>query len=52
VAKLEKRTGRKILPSVSVVPTLIGGVKIQVEDDVWDASVRGQLDSMASTLAS
>ena len=51
VAKLEKRTGRKILPSVSVVPTLIGGVKIQVEDDVWDASVRGQLDSMASTLA-
>jgi F-type H+-transporting ATPase subunit delta len=52
VTKLEKRTGRKILPNVVVVPTLIGGVKIQIEDDVWDASVRGQLDSMASTLAS
>ena len=52
VAKLEKRTGRKIQPSVAVVPTLIGGVKIQIGDDVWDASVRGQLDSMASALAS
>jgi F-type H+-transporting ATPase subunit delta len=52
VAKLEKRTGRKILPNVAVVPTLIGGVKIQIEDDMWDASVRGQLDSMASALAS
>ena len=52
VTKLEQRTGRKIVPNVSVVPKLIGGVKIQIEDDVWDASVRGQLDSMASTLAS
>ena len=52
VTKLEKRTGRKIQPSVSVVPALIGGVKIQIGDDVWDASVRGQLDGMASALAS
>jgi F-type H+-transporting ATPase subunit delta len=51
VAKLEKRTGRKIQPSVVVVPTLIGGVKIHMGDDVWDGSVRGQLEGMASTLA-
>jgi F-type H+-transporting ATPase subunit delta len=51
VAKLEKRTGRKIQPSVAVVPTLIGGVKIHMGDDVWDGSVRGQLEGMASTLA-
>ena len=52
VTKLEKRTGRKIQASVLVVPALIGGVKIQIGDDVWDASVRGQLEDMASTLAS
>jgi F-type H+-transporting ATPase subunit delta len=52
VAKLEKRTGRKIQPSVAVVPTLIGGVKIQIGDDVWDGSVRGELERMASVLAS
>ena len=52
VAKLEKRTGRKIQPSVAVVPTLIGGVKIQIGDDVWDGSVRGELERMASALAS
>jgi F-type H+-transporting ATPase subunit delta len=52
VTRLEKRTGRKIQPSVSVAPDLIGGVKIQIGDDVWDASVRGELDRMASALAS
>jgi F-type H+-transporting ATPase subunit delta len=52
VTKLEKRTGRKIQPSVAVVPTLIGGVKIQIGDDVWDGSVRGELERMASALAS
>jgi F0F1-type ATP synthase delta subunit len=29
------------------VPTLIGGVKIQIGDDVWDGSVRGELERMA-----
>jgi len=52
VSKLEKRTGRKIQPNVAVVPTLIGGVKIHFGDDVWDGSVRGELDRMASVLAS
>jgi|SRR5690242_13176279 len=52
VAKLEKRSGRKIVPTVAVTPTLIGGVRIQIGDDVWDGSVRGQLEGMASALAS
>jgi F0F1-type ATP synthase delta subunit len=33
------------------VPELIGGVRVQVGDELWDASVRGQLDAMAATLA-
>jgi len=50
VRKLEARVKRTVRPSVDVVPELIGGVRVQIGDDVWDASVRGQLDSMATTL--
>ena len=51
VRKLEARTERKVRASVSVVPELIGGVRVQVGDELWDASVRGQLDTMASALS-
>jgi len=51
MAKLQKRTGRKINLKVSVVPELIGGVKIQIGDDVWDGSVRGELERMSYALA-
>ena len=52
VTRLEKRTGRKIFPSVAVTPALIGGVRIQIGDDVWDGSIRAQLEEMSVTLAS
>ncbi len=45
VRRLEARTERKVRASVSVVPELIGGVRVQVGDELWDASVRGQLDT-------
>jgi len=48
--KLEARVQRSVRPSVKVVPELIGGVRVQIGDDVWDASVRGQLNSMATAL--
>jgi F-type H+-transporting ATPase subunit delta len=51
VHRLEARTRRKVRASVSVVPELIGGVRVQVGDELWDASVRGQLDTMAATLS-
>jgi F-type H+-transporting ATPase subunit delta len=51
VATLERRNGRKVQATVAVVPELIGGVTVQIADDVWDASVRGQLDNMAAALA-
>ena len=51
VRRLEARTERKVRASVSVVPELIGGVRVQVGDELWDASVRGQLDTMASALS-
>lgn len=50
VAKLESKFGRKIHTAQSVDADLIGGVLIQVGDEIMDASVRGGLESLAVTL--
>jgi F-type H+-transporting ATPase subunit delta len=50
VASLERHTGRKVKATVALAPQLIGGVTVKIGDDVWDASVRGQLDNMATAL--
>jgi F-type H+-transporting ATPase subunit delta len=47
---LAKRYNKKISPTVGVDSELIGGIKVQVGDKVWDASVRGRLQNMAATL--
>jgi F-type H+-transporting ATPase subunit delta len=47
---LEKRFGKKIEATVNVDPELVGGARITVGDTVIDASVRAQLQSMASQL--
>ena len=50
VKVLESRFGRKIEASVVVNPELIGGVKVEIGDQVFDTSVRGRLQTMAYTL--
>jgi F-type H+-transporting ATPase subunit delta len=50
VAILAKRLNKKIDPSVNVDRSLIGGVRINVGDQVWDASVRGRLQDMETNL--
>jgi F-type H+-transporting ATPase subunit delta len=50
MAKLEAKFGHKINASQEVDASLIGGVVIQVGDEVMDASVRGRLQGMAATL--
>lgn len=47
---LSSRFKRKINATVTVDPELIGGIKVEVGDKVWDASVRGRLQSMAANL--
>jgi len=49
-ADLERRFKRKVKPQVTVVKELIGGVRVQVGDEVIDGSVRGQLATMAAAL--
>ena len=52
VINLEAKFKRKIEAKVSVNPELIGGVKVEIGDEVLDASVRGKLEAMAVALKS
>ncbi len=51
LAALKKRFGGKELrPSVVISPELIGGIRVQVGDEVLDSSVRAQLGHMHDRL--
>jgi F-type H+-transporting ATPase subunit delta len=50
VATLEKKFGRKLNPTVTVDPSLIGGVRVSVGDEVLDTSVRTKLQQMHAAL--
>ena len=52
VSTLEKKFGRKLNPTVTVDPSLIGGVRVVVGDEVLDTSVRAKLQQMHVALAS
>jgi F-type H+-transporting ATPase subunit delta len=52
VKSLETKFKRKIEAKVSVNSELIGGVKVEIGDEVLDASVRGKLEAMAVALKS
>jgi F-type H+-transporting ATPase subunit delta len=51
VVALEKKFGRKLLPSVTVDSGLIGGVRVVVGDEVLDTSVRAKLQQLHVALA-
>jgi F-type H+-transporting ATPase subunit delta len=50
VATLEKKFGRKLNPTVEIDPSLIGGVRVVVGDEVLDTSVRAKLQQMHHAL--
>jgi len=50
VSRLEAKYQRKVVANVEVDKSLIGGVRVEVGDQVMDASVRGRLDGMAQAL--
>ena len=52
LAALTKRFGGKALrPTVTVDPQLIGGVRVQVGDEVLDSSVKSRLEAMQAALS-
>jgi len=50
VAALERRFKRKLTPTVQVDPSLIGGIRVVVGDEVLDTSVKARLDQMKAAL--
>ena len=50
VARLEKKTGRKVRARVSIDKALIGGVKVVIGDMVIDGSARAQLAALENAL--
>lgn len=50
VNTLEKKFSRKLNPNVTVDPSLIGGVRVVVGDEVLDTSVRARLQQMRVAL--
>ena len=52
VTGLESKFKCKIEAKVDVNPKLIGGVKVEIGDEVLDASVRGKLEAMSVALKS
>ena len=52
VEELERKFKRKIEASVIVDSSLIGGIKVEIGDEILDASVRGKLEAMAIALKS
>lgn len=49
-ATLEKRFGRKLNLTVQEDPSLIGGVRVVVGDEVLDTSVKARLEQMKAAL--
>ena len=50
VATLEKRFAGKLNASVTLVPELIGGIRVTVGDEVLDTSVKARLEQMKVAL--
>ena len=52
LSSLKKRFGgRELRPTIQIDPTLIGGVRIQVGDEVLDSSVKARLAQMQVSLS-
>jgi F-type H+-transporting ATPase subunit delta len=50
VGALERRFGRKLQASVVIDPTLIGGIRVVVGDEVLDTSIKARLEQMRAAL--
>ena len=50
--RLEKETGRKVILETEVDPSLIGGVRVQIGDQLVDASTRARLSALRNNLVS
>ena len=50
-SSLSKKYGRELTLQFSVVPELLGGIRVKVGSDVWDGSVKARLESLKNSLS-
>jgi F-type H+-transporting ATPase subunit delta len=50
IKKLEAKYETKFEPEIIIDPYLIGGVRIEIDDQVLDGSVRSRIDRLKSSL--
>ena len=50
-ANLEKKTGRKIEFEYVPAPEIIGGIRILIDGELFDGSIKGRLDDLREKLA-
>jgi F-type H+-transporting ATPase subunit delta len=48
--RLSKVVGKKVVPHVSIDPTIIGGVVVRMGDTVMDGSVRRKLSKLRTRM--
>lgn len=48
---LERRTGRRVIPEVRLDADLLGGVVVEVQGQVFDGSLRAQLERLQRSLS-
>jgi F-type H+-transporting ATPase subunit delta len=51
VDAFSRRTGKTVIPTVTVDPTLLSGIVVEIEGKVYDASLQAQLRRMGDVLA-
>ena len=49
-ARMGETLGKRVLLEGSVSPSLIGGVRVEIEGRVWDGSLRGRLEELSGLL--
>jgi F-type H+-transporting ATPase subunit delta len=47
---LEKRTGREVIPTFTVDPELLGGIVVQLGDEILDSSLRSRMAGLRRRL--
>lgn len=52
IGALEQKFKHRVEAKVQIDPGLIGGVIVEIGDEIFDASVRGKLEAMANALKS
>ena len=50
VKRLEYLTGKKVILQEKVDPSVIGGVKVKLGSKLFDATIKGQLDKLKTSL--